>query len=157
MIQLFSYACGECRSFRQLQYRDGHCSWHLEWHLGGALDAEESHSITAYSMDKIRESLEHSLLSSLSTPVISCFWLTKVLKVVTVNIRKLTVLRSEFGHFLQSSEVTCSGVICVKALVSLVPRELWRQRGFSEALANFSLPMVWVTDQFLGRTDERHG
>lgn len=38
------------------------------------------------------------------------------------------------------------------ALVSLVPRELWQQRGFSEALAYFSLPMVWVTDQFVKET-----
>ena len=42
----------------------------------------------------------------------------------------------------------------VKALVSLVPRNLWQQRDFSEALAYFSLPMVWVTDQFLGDRDE---
>ncbi|CAK8986999.1 Hypothetical protein SCF082_LOCUS789 [Durusdinium trenchii] len=39
------------------------------------------------------------------------------------------------------------------ALVSLVPRSLWRNRSFSEGLAYFSLPMVWVTDQFFGGAD----
>lgn len=38
------------------------------------------------------------------------------------------------------------------ALVSLVPRELWRERWFSEGLAWFSLPLVWVTDQFVNET-----
>eukprot|EP00913_Durusdinium_trenchii_P032771 g30677.t1 len=38
------------------------------------------------------------------------------------------------------------------ALVSLVPRSLWRNRSFSEGLAYFSLPMVWVTDQFVKET-----
>ena len=34
--------------------------------------------------------------------------------------------------------------------MSLLPRDLWRNRSFSEALAWFSLPMVWATDQRLG-------
>eukprot|EP00931_Biecheleriopsis_adriatica_P102254 TRINITY_DN77245_c0_g1_i1.p1 TRINITY_DN77245_c0_g1~~TRINITY_DN77245_c0_g1_i1.p1 ORF type:complete len:476 (+),score=87.18 TRINITY_DN77245_c0_g1_i1:40-1467(+) len=38
------------------------------------------------------------------------------------------------------------------ALVALVPSDLWQQRWFSEGLAWFSLPMVWLTDQFVGET-----
>lgn len=38
------------------------------------------------------------------------------------------------------------------ALVALVPRDLWQERWFSEGLAWFSLPMVWVTDQFVNET-----
>lgn len=38
------------------------------------------------------------------------------------------------------------------ALVALVPRQLWRERWFSEGLAWFSLPMVWATDQFVSET-----
>ncbi|OLP99091.1 hypothetical protein AK812_SmicGene18366 [Symbiodinium microadriaticum] len=37
-------------------------------------------------------------------------------------------------------------------LVSLVPRDLWQERWFSEGLAWFSLPMVWFTDQFVKET-----
>merc|ERR1712008_129104 len=38
------------------------------------------------------------------------------------------------------------------ALVALVPRDLWQERWFSEGLAWFSLPLVWVTDQFVKET-----
>merc|ERR1719193_2253481 len=38
------------------------------------------------------------------------------------------------------------------ALVGLVPRPLWRERWFSEGLAWFSLPLVWVTDLFVRET-----
>jgi len=38
------------------------------------------------------------------------------------------------------------------ALVALVPRDLWQERWFSEGLAWFSLPLVWVTDQFVNET-----
>lgn len=37
-------------------------------------------------------------------------------------------------------------------LVALVPREWWQARWFSEGLAWFSLPMVWVTDRFVQET-----
>ena len=49
-----------------------------------------------------------------------------------------------FFHFWKHSLfwpfVAVKSCQVVKALVSLVPRELWQQRGFSEALAYFSLP-----------------
>mmetsp|Transcript_18759 Transcript_18759/g.47351 ORF Transcript_18759/g.47351 Transcript_18759/m.47351 type:complete len:353 (+) Transcript_18759:2-1060(+) len=38
------------------------------------------------------------------------------------------------------------------ALVALVPRGLWRERWFSEGMAWFSLPLVWVTDKFVSET-----
>eukprot|EP00401_Gymnodinium_catenatum_P005865 CAMPEP_0117580358 /NCGR_PEP_ID=MMETSP0784-20121206/65154_1 /TAXON_ID=39447 /ORGANISM="" /LENGTH=523 /DNA_ID=CAMNT_0005380403 /DNA_START=1 /DNA_END=1569 /DNA_ORIENTATION=- len=38
------------------------------------------------------------------------------------------------------------------ALVAVVPRDLWRARWFSEGLAWFSLPLVWITDRFVQET-----
>lgn len=37
-------------------------------------------------------------------------------------------------------------------LVTIVPRELWKERWFSEGLAWISLPLVWLTDRFVQET-----
>eukprot|EP00746_Dinoflagellata_sp_MGD_P083736 gnl/MRDRNA2_/MRDRNA2_33302_c0_seq1.p1 gnl/MRDRNA2_/MRDRNA2_33302_c0~~gnl/MRDRNA2_/MRDRNA2_33302_c0_seq1.p1 ORF type:complete len:303 (+),score=58.95 gnl/MRDRNA2_/MRDRNA2_33302_c0_seq1:88-909(+) len=42
--------------------------------------------------------------------------------------------------------------VILVALVALVPRNLWRARWFSEGMAWFSLPMVALTDRFVGET-----
>jgi hypothetical protein len=37
----------------------------------------------------------------------------------------------------------------LKLLVSIIPRALWRRRWFAQAMANFSQPLDWLTDQYL--------